>query len=187
MQLQSSHHRISRDQLRLRVNRAAAELRSKGTIEDPVAKNVGWTTERLDAFDSTLSAYPQENTQEIKQSATQEAKEAKTSAAKGYLGAAFATAGVVALAVLSPALGPVALGLSAAAIGGGGAISLFKAVTNSENSKIATQTVADLDKWERSFAARDSNLGTLSDPRLGLQLVAATEERFNSQEPILLS
>ena len=170
MNLPNISNGIGRDQLRLRANRAAAELRSKGTIEDPVAGSLGWSTDRLDAFDSTLESYPNGNIDELKSVTKQRRRTGAQTMVDGFTGALLAGSALVGIAAATPLVGIAAATLGVGAAAGLGAYSLLKGIAGKTYLNQAKQTAADLDKWEQAYQKNDTNLGTLSDEGIGFQI-----------------
>ena len=170
LKLQNNSSEIVRDQLRLKANRAAAELRSKGTIEEPVAKSLGWSTDRLDAFDSTLESYPSGSIDELKSASKERITAGNQTTVDGFAGVIFAGVAAVGTAAASPLIGIVAATLGVGAAASVGVYSLVKGMTGMMATDHAKKTAADLDKWQQAYQKNDGKIGTLSDEAIGFQI-----------------
>lgn len=141
-------------QLRLKLHRTSAELKSKGTIEDPIGSQPGWSMDRLDSFGGRLR--PHEGTtlgalRENKLDQAEQLSENSSQWVKSVLGAGAVGAGVV---LAAPLVGPVLAAAAGAATVGFATVAAGKVLHNSLLRSEVLHAVADLETWGKAFESQ---------------------------------
>ncbi len=140
---------LSRTRLRRSTLNARADLLSKGTLDDPTAKKIGWTLGRLDGFERRLASHPQETLGEIHHSLKAEARE-KAAGARRALWCLAAGVGL-GVATLALPLAPMVTlaGMGAAALGV--AFSAGNYLKSDFETRQVEQAATDLANWGRAL------------------------------------
>lgn len=134
---------VSRPELSLKLTRMAAELESKGTVEDPVSSQFGWCQDSIVSLQHRMEDFQFPTLAEMRKAAGSRARR-RNLAAAGLGLAGFASGVVAAASFASPgATFPIAL-----------AASTGLAIASFANLHLANQdslTDRQLGQWEAAF------------------------------------
>lgn len=141
MQIQRS---TSRQELLLKLSRATQDLKSKGSVEDPVSSQLGWCQDRLVSLEHRLQEYQQPTLAEMKKAAETRAEYGQA-ASVGLSAGALCTALAAATQFSNSSL---AFPLCLVATAGLGIAAAGTAIKAGQN----VQTARDLGQWQQAFS-----------------------------------
>lgn len=134
-----------RQDLLLKLTRANQELKSKGTVDDPVSSQLGWCQEKFVSLEHRLERYEQPTLAEMRSAA-------QTNARRGRIATTGLTVGAIGTAIAAASQfsnSSLAFPICLAATAGLGIAAARTGLRAGENSR----TAAELGQWQKAFAA----------------------------------
>lgn len=157
MQLSTGFRQISRGELQRKLHTMTSDLKSKGTIDDPVAKKVGWMPEEVYSFENRIADTPGESLSQMRQTAQSRAKEAEAAKNEDKLGW-MSSLGLAAVGLAAtPLVGVLGCGLLVGVGAVCSAAHLWNHCRHSAQQQDAEKTVNQLDTWQHAFSRVDSS------------------------------
>lgn len=153
MHLSTGFRQISRGELQRKLHTMTSDLKSKGTIDDPVAKKVGWMPEEVYSFENRLADTPGDSISQMREAAQATAKQAEAAQNNDKVGW-MSSLGIVAVGLAAtPVVGVLGCGLLA----GVGALCsgahLWNHCQHRSQQLHAQETVKQLDTWQHAFSS----------------------------------